>query len=99
VNPTHGSLTQPASGKDAVGAFFWDWFRTFGTEVSFEITRIRGGGDAVAVEVRHRAKGRSSGIEVTDDLFYEYRLKRGKIERIRFHETWAEALEAAGLSE
>jgi ketosteroid isomerase-like protein len=99
VVPTHGSLTQPASGKEAVGAFFGDWFRTFGTEVHFDITRIRGGGDAVAVEVRHRAKGRSSGIEVNADLFYGYRLERGKIKRIQFYESWTQALEAAGLSE
>jgi ketosteroid isomerase-like protein len=99
VIPTHGSLTQPASGKDAVGAFFGDWFRTFGTDVSFDITRIRGGGDAVAVQVRHRARGRSSGIAVADDLFYEYRLTGGKIKQIRFHETWTQALRAAGLSE
>ena len=99
VVPTHGSLTQPASGKEAVGAFFGDWFRTFGTEVNFDITRIRGGGDSVAVEVRHRAKGRSSGIEVNADLFYAYRLEQGKIKRIQFYESWTQALEAAGLSE
>ena len=53
----------------------------------------------VIVEARHHARGRSSGIEVADDLFYEYRLQQGKIKRIRFHESWAQALEAAGLRE
>ena len=74
------------------------WFRTFGTEVTFDITRIRGGGDAVAGEIGGRAKGRSSGIEVKAVL-YVYRLERGKIKRLQFYESWSQALAAAGLSE
>jgi ketosteroid isomerase-like protein len=99
VEPGPGSLIPAASGREAVGEFFGDWFRAFGGGVHFEVTEIRAVGDTVILEARHHAKGRSSGIEVADNLFYEYRLQGGKIKRIIFHESWPKALEAAGLSE
>jgi ketosteroid isomerase-like protein len=87
------------SGREAVGDFFGDWFRAFGGGVHFDVQKIRDAGDAVAVAAHHRARGRHSGIEVTSDFFYEYRLRDGKIVRIQFHPSWVEALEAVGLSE
>ena len=87
------------AGREAVGEFFGDWFRAFGGGVHFDVRKIIGAGDAVAVAVHHRARGRYSGAEVTSDFFYEYRLRRGKIVRIRFHRSWQQALEAVGLSE
>jgi hypothetical protein len=53
----------------------------------------------VAVAARHRAQGKYSGIDATEDFFYEYRLRGGKIVRITIHQSWPEALEAAGLRE
>jgi ketosteroid isomerase-like protein len=99
VVPAPGSLTSAASGREAVGEFFGDWFRAFGGGVHFEVTKIRGAGDTVVLEARHHARGRSSGVEVADNLFYEYHLHGGKIRRIIFHESWSKALEAAGLRE
>jgi len=99
VEPGPGSLIPAASGREAVGEFFGDWFRAFGGGVHFEVTEIRAVGDTVILEARHHAKGRSSGVEVADNLFYEYRLQGGKIKRIIFHESWPKALEAVGLSE
>jgi ketosteroid isomerase-like protein len=86
------------SGHEAVGEFFGSWFREF-RSVHFELLEIREAGDSVAVAARHRAVGKRSGIEVADDFFYEYRLSEAKIVRIEFHESWAGAPEAVGLSE
>jgi ketosteroid isomerase-like protein len=99
VIPLKGTLGEYASGREAVGEFFGDWFRAFGGGVHFEVEKIEAAGDAVAVEALHRGKGKQSGIEVTSRYYYEYRLRDGKIVRIRFHESWSAALEAAGLSE
>jgi ketosteroid isomerase-like protein len=85
-------------GRDVVGEFFGGWFRAFG-DVHFDVREIRPAGDAVAVAASHRARGRHSDIEVTDTFFYEYRLRDGKIIRIKFHSSWSKALEAVGLRE
>jgi ketosteroid isomerase-like protein len=100
VVPLPGRLdAELVSGREAAGEFFGDWFRAFGGGVHFEVVKIQAAGDAVIVEASHRAKGRYSGIEVEDRFFYEYRLREGKIELIKFHESWPKALEAAGLTE
>jgi len=86
------------AGREAVGEFFGAWFRAF-RSVHFELLEIRDGGDSVAVAARHRPQGKYSGIDATEDFFYEYRLCGGKIVRITIHQSWSEALEAAGLRE
>jgi hypothetical protein len=64
------------------------------------ISRIRAVDEnTMIVEARHHARGRSSGIKVSDDLFYEYRLREGRIERITLRQSWRDALEAVGLQE
>jgi ketosteroid isomerase-like protein len=97
--PGDGPNAGTYSGKDVVGSWFGDWFRTFRGGVHFDLRTVRDAGDAVAAAVLHRARGSRSGIELTEEFFYEYRLHEGKITRIRFHPTWREALEALGLSE
>ena len=92
-----GMMAGSYTGRQAVGEFFGDWFRAFSGGVHFDVLKIRDAGDAVAVAVRHRARGGHSGVEIEDDLYYEYRLPDGKIVRIEFHPTWREALEAVGL--
>jgi ketosteroid isomerase-like protein len=86
------------AGREAVAEFFGAWFRAF-RAVQFELLEIREGGDSVAVAARHRAQGKYSGIDATEDFFYEYRLRGGKIVRITIHQTWSDALEAVGLRE
>jgi ketosteroid isomerase-like protein len=85
-------------GREVVAEFFGGWFRAFG-EVHFEVLDIRSAGDSVAVMSSHRARGRHSDVEVSETFFHEYRLHGGKVIRIRFHNSWEEALEAVGLRE
>ena len=94
-----GTIAGTYRGREAVGGFFGDWFSAFGGGVHFDVQKIRDAGDAVAVAAHHRARGRHSGIEVSNDFFYEYRLRDGKIVHIQFHQSWGKALEAVGLTE
>jgi ketosteroid isomerase-like protein len=87
------------SGRDEVGRFFGDWFRTFGGRVHFDLRGLRDAGDAVVVAAHATARGGLSGAEVTTDYFYVYRLRDRKIVHVQFYETLPKALEAAGLSE
>src|SRR5215207_11297168 len=55
------------AGREAVGEFFGAWFRAF-RSVHFELLEIRDGGDSGAVAARHRAQGKYSGIDATEDF-------------------------------
>jgi ketosteroid isomerase-like protein len=85
-------------GRDAVGEWFGDWFRTFGS-ARFELLEMVDAGDDVVVVARHSVEGKQSGLPLADTFFYAYRVRDGKVARVQFCESRAEALEAAGLSE
>jgi ketosteroid isomerase-like protein len=88
------------AGRDEVGRWFGDWFATFDRDAHFDIERIVDVDESsVLLIARHRARGRASGIEVEDDVFWLYRLREGKIAYVRAFETRAEALETLGLTE
>ena len=70
----------------------WDEFR-------WEPTGYRDAGDQVVVYIRMTARGRGSGIEISQDMTHVCDVRDEKLIR---HETFfdrAEALEAAGLAE
>ena len=56
-------------------------------------------GDRVLVTVRHRGRGRESGIEVDSSFYLVYSLRNGKVARSDEYADRDDALEAAGLSE
>jgi len=87
-------------GKEAVGEWFGDWFRAFGTDYHFdieEISEIRPG--LVFMTASYGGSGRASGAEVADRRAYLYRVEDGKITRIQLFLTAENALEAASLPE
>jgi ketosteroid isomerase-like protein len=85
-------------GRQAVGEWFGDWFRTFGS-ATFELLETIDADDAVVVVARHVAEGKRSGIALTDLFFYAYWVRDGKVARVQFCASRDEALEAVGLSE
>ena len=85
-------------GKAVVGEWFGDWFRTFGA-TNFEWLDFVESGEAVAIHARFTATGRQSGVERSQDYFYAYEVRDGKVGRVQFCESWEDALEAAGLAE
>ncbi len=92
-------LIEFVDGRGAVGEWFGDWFRQFGPGYRFEIEESRGSGERVFLVATHHARGRTSGVPVTQRSAYVYTVHDGKVRRV---EVWGDreaALEAAGLSE
>jgi ketosteroid isomerase-like protein len=86
-------------GRDAVGEWFADWFRTFEPSYRFEIEEARDLGDVVFLSATHRGRGRTSGAEVQGQTGYLYTVRDGKIVRAELYRSPAAALEAAGLGD
>jgi ketosteroid isomerase-like protein len=87
-------------GKEAVGEWYGDWFRAFGTDYSFEIEEIRElEPGLVFMTASYGGSGRASGVEVRDRRSYLYRVEDGEITRIQFFLTAEDAIEAASLPE
>jgi len=55
--------------------------------------------DRAFVALRFRGRGKGSGIEIEDRLFWVAEVRGGRLYRISEYSDRAEALEAAGLSE
>jgi ketosteroid isomerase-like protein len=86
-------------GREAVGEWFGNWFRTFQRDYHFEIEEARDLGDAVLLVASHRGHGRTSGVEVHGRTGYLYRVRNGKIVRAELHPTRDRAVDAARASE
>jgi uncharacterized protein len=87
-------------GKQAVGEWFGDWFRAFGTDYRFEIEETRSLREGlVFMFASYGGSGRTSGAEVHDERAYLYRVEGGRITRVQLFPTRAAALEAASLPE
>jgi ketosteroid isomerase-like protein len=87
-------------GRDAVGAWFGDWFNTFDRDITFEVRECRKlpNGDVLLVAA-NRARGRASGVELEGTVVWVYRVADGKITRVEGYPTREAALEAAGAEE
>jgi ketosteroid isomerase-like protein len=97
VIPT-GITAGTFEGREAVGAWFGDWFATFGRDARFdveEIVELNAG--SILLVAKHCASGRTSGIEVEELVIWIYRLRHGKITRLEKYGSRAEANQAAGL--
>jgi ketosteroid isomerase-like protein len=98
VHNSFGLETGTFEGKEAVGEWFGQWFRTFGRDYRFEIDEARMVGDAVFLHAQHGGTGRLSGAQVSDETSYLYRVSEGKVVRVELFGSRDEALEAAGAS-
>lgn len=86
-------------GRDAVGQWFGDWFRTFEPGYRFDIEETRDLGDVVFLSATHHGRGRASGAEVHGQTGYLYTVRGGKFVRLEIYRSPAAALEAAGPGE
>jgi ketosteroid isomerase-like protein len=87
-------------GKEAVGEWFGDWFRAFGSDYRFtigEIRELRPG--LVFLTATYGGTGRASGAEVSDRRAYLYRVENGEVARVQLFVAPEDALEAASLPE
>jgi ketosteroid isomerase-like protein len=87
------------TGREAVGEWFGNWFRTFEPGYHFEIEEARDLGGVILLVAAHHGRGRTSGAEVQTQMGYLYTVRGGKIVRAELYRSRAAALEAAGLRE
>ena len=87
-------------GREAVIRYVERWLQaweTFSGEIE-ELVSAPEEDRAFAV-LRLRGRGKGSGVEIDDRLFWAYELRGARLYRISEYNDPAEALEAAGLSE
>jgi ketosteroid isomerase-like protein len=87
------------SGREAVGEWLADWFRSFARGYRFEVEETRSVGAHVVAVARHDGHGRSSGVAIDWTLGYAFTITEGKISRLELYQGRAEAFEAVGLEE
>ena len=98
VHPNAFLQSGTYSGRDAVGAYFGDWFATFEPGYHLEIEDARDFGHVVFLQASHDGHGRASGAAVSGRTGYLYTLRERKIVRVEMFATAAEALESASGS-
>jgi ketosteroid isomerase-like protein len=85
-------------GRDGVREAFRIWLGTW-EDYRQEQDEFVDAGDEVVVAVREYGRGKGSGLALERRTFGVWTIRDGKVARIRFYTTMAEALEAVGLSE
>ena len=101
VSRTHGAVMDPIyAGPEHEGLRAWsrEWHDAWGA-VEYEVHEFIDAGDEVIAVVTVRGRGRASGA---DAEFARYAgvwtIRDGKVARVEWFPSRAEALEAAGLS-
>jgi ketosteroid isomerase-like protein len=85
-------------GREAVGEWFGEWFRTFDQDAHFELQElIEFGDDGVLVVASHSARGRGSGVGVEGIFIWGNRLREGKVFHVQGFDTREQAAEATGV--
>ena len=85
-------------GREGFRRFFRKWYEAW-EDIRNEPEELIDAGDDVVVVVTDRARGRASGAEVARTHAAVWTVLDGKVVRVAWFPTRAEALEAAGRSE
>jgi ketosteroid isomerase-like protein len=86
------------TGPGAALRFFEEIDETM-EELQLEPQEFIDAGDRVATRLRHRGRGRASGVEIDQELYHQVATFRdGKIVRMEYFASWDEALAAAGTA-
>ena len=84
-------------GPDEVKRF-WQGIDETMEELRLEPQEFVDAGDRVATRLRYYGRGRASGAELETEMYHQVATFRdGRMVRLEYFGSWAEALEAAGL--
>jgi ketosteroid isomerase-like protein len=79
---------------------FWERIDETMEKLQLEPQEFVDAGDRVATRLRHRGRGRESGIEIDEELYHQLvTFADGRMIRIEYFGDWAEALAGAGVSD
>ena len=84
-------------GPDEIKGFWRGIDETF-DELQLVPQEYVDAGDRVATRLRHRGRGKESGVEVDEELYHQVAsFSGGRMVRLEYFAEWSEALAAAGL--
>ena len=85
-------------GREAIGAWFRGWDKVWDDVHGSFVEVLYDSGEVVLWRSAARARGKTSGVEISQSFWHVARFRGGVIAQIEHHRSQAEALEAAGLS-
>jgi ketosteroid isomerase-like protein len=86
------------TGPEAALRFFKDIDETM-EELELKPQEFIDGGDRVATRLRHRGRGKISGLEIDEELYHQVAtFHNGRIVRMEYFADWDAALQAAGVA-
>jgi ketosteroid isomerase-like protein len=88
--PRHGH----AGMAEAIAVWPNQW-----DDYQLEIVRIIDAGEHVVVRTHQRGRGKGSGVDVEDEIWFVFGFRNGKVTEWRMFGSEREAFEAAALSE
>lgn len=92
-----GQSSDSCQGPGAI-IRFWEGLDETMAELQLVPQEYIDSGDHVATRLRHRGRGRVSGVEIDEEMYHQVATFRdGKIVRMEYFAEWSEALAAAGL--
>jgi ketosteroid isomerase-like protein len=79
---------------------FWEQLDEHMEELQLVPQEFVDAGERVATRLRHRGRGKGSGVELDQELYHQViSFREGRMVRIEYFAEWAEALEAAGVAD
>jgi ketosteroid isomerase-like protein len=85
-------------GDDGLRSFFREWHEAW-QGIEYDYDELIDAGERVISVVTRHGRGRASGAEVDWPLALVWTIRKGKVIRVVWFPTRADALEAAGLRE
>ena len=85
-------------GHDELRGWFSEWYAAW-HDLEDQVLELIDAGDQVISVIKVHARGRRSGLDVSFDSSGVWTVRNGKVTRVKWFATRAEALEGAGLSD
>ena len=98
TQPGLGEFSEVSHGYEGIRQFFRRWREAWESD-AYQYEELIDAGDAVVSIATQRGRGRASGLEVSRPLAGVWTIREGKVTRVVWFPTRAEALEAVGLRE
>jgi ketosteroid isomerase-like protein len=89
---------QVRHGHEGVASFFGDLHDAF-EDLDYEVERLIPAGEHVVSFIKRRGRGKASGLELEMSFGVVFTVRAGKVIRVVWFPSHAEALEAVGLED